>query len=255
MLTRLRSAWPIALRTLLIGGLLGSAVFLAAAPAVPSLQVSLGGNGDSKQLGASLQILILMTVLSLAPAFLILTTAFTRIVIVLSFVRTALGTQAIPPNQVIVGLSLFLTFFVMEPTYREVDRVALTPMAEGKIDAKAAMARAEAPMREFMLRHTYERDLALFLDLRGEKPAKPEDVKFLTLVPAFVVSELKTAFIIGFYIFIPFVIIDLIVASLLMGMGMMMMPPVVISLPAKLLVFVLADGWTVLIRALVSGYM
>jgi flagellar biosynthetic protein FliP len=223
---------------------------------IPNINLGIGGDSDKDQMSTSLKILALMTVLSLAPAILILTTAFTRIVIVLSFVRTALGTQSIPPNQVIIGLSLFLSFFVMGPTYQRINTEAIQPYmaAQNPISFDVAVARAEAPLRDFMLKNTYEKDLKMFLDMRGETVETREDVPILTLIPAFVISELKTAFVIGFYIFLPFVVIDLIVASLLMGMGMMMMPPVVVSLPAKLLVFVLADGWSVLVKALLAGY-
>lgn len=247
-------------KPILVGLLLAVAAAVLAqdqAIPIPSISFGIGGDSDKDQLSTSLKILALLTVLSVAPAILILTTAFTRIVIVLSFVRTALGTQSIPPNQVIIGLSLFLSFFVMGPTYKEVNEQAIQPYmaAENPISFEEAVKRAEAPLRNFMLHNTYEKDLQLFLDMRGETVETRDDVPLLTLIPAFVVSELKTAFIIGFYIFVPFVVIDLIVASLLMGMGMMMMPPVVVSLPAKLLVFVLADGWSVLIKALLSGYM
>jgi flagellar biosynthesis protein FliP len=198
----------------------------------------------------------MLTVLSIAPAILILTTAFTRIVIILSFTRTALGTQNIPPNQVLIGLSLFLTLFVMGPTYERINKEALQPyMAEGStMSFEVAMEKAQAPIKEFMLKNTYESDLKMFMDFKNQTAATRADVDIMTLIPAFVISELKTAFIIGFYIFVPFIIIDLIVASILMGMGMMMMPPVVVSLPAKILVFVLADGWSVLARAILAGY-
>ena len=247
-------------RPVFVGLMLAVAVAVLAqdqAVPIPSISLGVGGDSDKDQLSTSLKILALLTVLSVAPAILILTTAFTRIVIVLSFVRTALGTQSIPPNQVIIGLSLFLSFFVMGPTYKQVNEQAIQPYmaAENPIPFEEAIERAEAPLRNFMLQNTYEKDLRLFLDMRGETVETRDDVPLFTLIPAFVVSELKTAFIIGFYIFVPFVVIDLIVASLLMGMGMMMMPPVVVSLPAKLLVFVLADGWSVLVKALLSGYM
>jgi len=223
---------------------------------VPSIQLGIGGAKSQDQLSTSLQILALLTVLSIAPAILILTTAFTRIVIILSFVRTALGTQSIPPNQVIIGLSLFMTFFVMGPTFERVQKEALVPyMAkQNPISFDKAMARAQVPIKDFMLKNTYEGDLKMFLDMRKQSPKTRKDLDIVSLIPAFVISELKTAFIIGFYIFVPFIIIDLIVASVLMGMGMMMMPPVVISLPAKLLVFILADGWAVLAKAILSGY-
>ncbi len=224
--------------------------------AIPKISVNLGGGAATgkSEVSTSLQILALLTVLSVAPAILILTTAFTRIVIVFSFVRSALGTPTIPPNQVLIGLSLFLTFFVMGPTYQKVNDAALKPLLEGKLDMAKAVDRASGPMREFMLKSTYQSDLKLFLDMRNEHPRTRNELSLITLIPAFIISELKTAFIIGFYIFIPFLIIDLIVASSLMSMGMMMMPPTVISLPAKILVFVLSDGWGNLISALLAGY-
>lgn len=224
--------------------------------AVPSLNIGLGsGNGSQPdQISSSLQILALLTVLSLAPAILMLTTAFTRIIIVLSLLRTALGTQAIPPNQVLVGLSLFLTFYVMAPTYTTINNEAIQPYFRKEISGDVALKKVEGPMKEFMLKNTYKKDLQLFLEFRGEKAATKKDVSLISLVPAFIISELKTAFIVGFYIFLPFVVIDLIVASILMSMGMMMMPPVVISLPAKLLIFILADGWSVITKAILAGY-
>jgi len=223
---------------------------------VPSIQLGVGPAKGQDQLSTSLQLLALLTVLSIAPAILILSTAFTRIVIILSFVRTALGTQSIPPNQVIVGLSLFLTFFVMGPTYERINKEAIAPYTakQNPISFDEAVKRAEKPVKEFMLKNTYEGDLKMFLEMRKQQPKNREELDIFSLIPAFVISELKTAFIIGFYIFVPFVIIDLIVASVMMGMGMMMMPPVVVSLPAKLLVFVLADGWSVLAHAILSGY-
>ncbi|MCG9894322.1 MAG: flagellar type III secretion system pore protein FliP [Fimbriimonadaceae bacterium] len=223
---------------------------------MPNIQIGMNGGQGKGDVSTSLQILAMLTVLSLAPAILILTTAFTRIVIVLGFVRTALGTQNIPPTQVIVGLSLFLTFFVMAPTYQKVYDDALVPYMreQNPISFQEAVSRAEGPIKEFMLKHTYESDLLMLQQMRGETAATAEDVSLVSLIPAFVLSELKTAFIIGFYIFVPFIIIDLIVASILMGMGMMMMPPVIVSLPAKLLIFVLADGWSILARAILLGY-
>lgn len=218
-------------------------------PGVPGAKPAAGN-----EVSSSLQILALLTILSLAPAIMILTTAFTRIIIIFSFVRQAIGTPTIPPNQVIVGLSLFLTFFVMGPTYQKINDTALQPYMKKEISQEVALKRAEAPIREFMLKNTYEKDLTLFMNIRGETAKTAQDVELTSLIPAFIISELKTAFIIGFYIFIPFLIIDLIVASALMSMGMMMMPPVVVALPAKLLVFVLADGWGTLVSAIISGY-
>ncbi len=223
---------------------------------VPNINLGIGAGSDREQLSSSLRILALLTVLSIAPAILILTTAFTRIVIILSFTRTALGTQNIPPNQVIIGLSLFLTFYIMGPTYQQINETAIVPyMRESNpISFDLAVKNAEAPLKKFMLKNTYESDLMMFQDFRGKRAETRADVDIMSLIPAFVISELKTAFIIGFYIFVPFIIIDLIVASVLMGMGMMMMPPVVVSLPAKILVFVLADGWSILARAILAGY-
>lgn len=231
---------------------------LAAAQSFPIPSVTVGVNPSKGAAGgdvaSSLQILALLTVLSLAPAILILTTSFSRIVIIFSFLRSALGTPTIPPNQVVIGLSLFMTFFVMGPTYKQINDKALQPYMQKKMTFEVAVQEAQKPLRAFMLRNTYDTDLKLFLNLRKEKVKTADDVAFTTIVPAFIISELKTAFVIGFYIFIPFLIIDLIVASALMSMGMMMMPPVVVSLPAKLLVFVLANGWATLIAAILTGY-
>lgn len=225
-------------------------------PAIPKIGISLGGSAaKGGEVATSLQILALLTVLSLVPAILMLTTCFTRIVIILGFVRTALGTPSLPPNQVLVGLSLFLTLFVMKPTWEQVDARAIKPLTDGRITIAQAVKEATPPVRDFMLRSTYTSDLQLFLDLRGgPAPKNRDELDLSALVPAFMISELKTAFLIGFYVFVPFLIIDLIVSSALMGMGMMMMPPTVISLPAKILVFVLADGWSTIIQAILAGY-
>lgn len=249
-------AAKLASRCLIAALLLGVVAMAVAGPSLPIPRISLGVDSaqDPKQVSTSLQILALLTVLSVAPAIFILTTAFTRIVIILGFVRSALGTMNIPPTQVIVGLSLFLTFYVMGPTWNEMHRTGLKPYMEGKIDFDVALDRVQKPLKDFMLKNTYERDLKVFMDLRKEKPRSRDEVNILSLIPAFIVSELKTAFIIGFYIFVPFIVIDLVVASALMSMGMMMLPPVVVSLPAKLLVFVLADGWSVLVQAILSGF-
>ncbi len=233
-----------------------AAVAFPQIPAVPKIGISLGGAAaKGSEVATSLQILALLTVLSLVPAILMLTTCFTRIVIILGFVRTALGTPTLPPNQVLVGLSLFLTLFVMKPTWEQVDARAIKPLTNGQITMSQAVKAATPPVRDFMLRSTYTSDLQLFVNLRGgPKPRNREELDLSALVPAFMISELKTAFLIGFYVFIPFLIVDLIVSSALMGMGMMMMPPTVISLPAKILVFVLADGWSTIIQAILAGY-
>ncbi|KAA0236720.1 MAG: flagellar biosynthetic protein FliP [Armatimonadetes bacterium] len=215
------------------------------------------GAGGGTTYSVPVQTLLFFTLLTFLPAVLLMMTSFTRIIIVLSLLRMALGTQTTPPNQVLIGLALFLTFFVMGPTYQQINEDAIQPYLssseEQKISFDEAVERAQKPLREFMLKNTYESDLRLFLDMREERPDR-ESVSLLALIPAFILSELKTAFIIGFYLFIPFLIVDLIVASGLMSMGMMMLPPTVVSLPAKLLVFVLADGWGALVSAILQGY-
>ncbi len=234
--------------------LLGLVQFASAQAGLPKISIGMGKAQTQGDVSTSLQIMAMLTILSLAPALMILTTAFTRIVIILSFVRTAIGTQSIPPNQVIIGLSLFLTFFVMGPTWQKVNDTAVQPYFANQLTQQQAIEKATIPVRDFMLKNTYEKDLRLFMNIRKETPKTKKDVSLTTLVPAFVISELKTSFIVGFYIFIPFLIIDLIVASGLMSMGMMMLPPSMVSLPAKLLVFVLADGWATLVSAILSGY-
>lgn len=210
---------------------------------------------DLTQTGSAVQLLLLITVLSLAPAILVLMTSFTRIVVVLSFVRNALGTQQLPPNQVIIGLSLFLTFFVMMPTFAEVNSTALQPYLQNEITREQALDNAEQPLRIFMFKQTREKDLELFVGLANiERPRTYGDIPTHVLIPAFVISELKTAFQMGFAIFIPFMIIDMIVASTLMSMGMMMMPPMMISLPFKILLFVLVDGWHLVVESLVTSF-
>ncbi|SPF31489.1 flagellar biosynthesis protein [Candidatus Desulfosporosinus infrequens] len=213
------------------------------------------GNSSSQQMGTSLQLLLLMTVLSLAPAILMLMTAFTRIIIVLSFVRNALGTQQLPPNQVMVGLAMFLTFFVMAPTWTLINTNAVQPYLKNQITQTEALAKAEEPLRAFMFRQTREKDLELFVGLsKTTRPKTYREVPTYVLIPAFVISELKTAFQMGFAIFIPFMVIDMIVSSTLMSVGMMMLPPMMISLPFKLLLFVLVDGWHLVVQSLVTSF-
>jgi len=203
----------------------------------------------------SLQLFLVLTALSLAPAILITMTSFTRIVVVLGFVRNALGTQQLPPNQVLIGLALFLSFFVMAPTWQEVNANALQPYLNKKISQQDAINRAEGPIRTFMLKQTREKDLALFVQLaKIERPKTYKDVPTYVVIPAFVISELKTAFQIGFTVFLPFIVIDMIVASTLMSMGMMMLPPMMISLPFKILLFVMVDGWHLIVKSLVAGF-
>lgn len=205
--------------------------------------IEMFSSSDPSAISNSVRIIILLTILSLAPGILILMTSFTRIVVVLSFVRMSLATQQMPPNQVLVGLALFLTFFIMAPTFSEVYNEALEPLFNEEITLDEAYETASVPLKEFMAKHTRQKDLALFLNYSGAKrPESVEDIPMSALIPAFAISELKTAFQIGFMIFIPFLIIDMAVASILMSMGMMMLPPVMISLPFKILLFVLVDG-------------
>lgn len=212
-------------------------------------------DSDTANVATSVKLLLLLTVLSLAPAILILMTSFTRIIIVLSFVRTALATQQMPPNQVLVGLALFLTFFVMAPTFQEVNEVALSPLFAEEISLDEAYEEASVPLKEFMAEHTRQKDLALFLKYNGaDRPESIEEIPMTMLVPAFALSEIKTAFQMGFMIFIPFLVIDMIVASVLMSMGMMMLPPVMISLPFKILLFVLVDGWHLIITSMLQSF-
>ncbi len=236
-------------------GALAAVASLGRAAALPDIRVSIGQSSSPQQVSLTLQIVFLMTVLSLAPALLMLTTSFTRIIIVLSFLRQAIGTPTIPPNQVILGLALFLTFFQMNPVFSRVNDEALKPYLAGRIGQQKALDRALVPMRDFMFRQTREKDLALFVYLsKSPRPAGPQDVPTLVLIPAFVTSELKTAFEMGFLIYIPFLIVDMVVASTLMSMGMLMLPPVTISLPFKILLFVLIDGWHLIVRSLMLSF-
>ncbi|GIN94700.1 flagellar biosynthetic protein FliP [Siminovitchia terrae] len=212
-------------------------------------------NSSPETVSTSVKLFLLLTVLSIAPGILIVMTSFTRIVIVLSFVRTSLATQQMPPNQIIVGLALFLTFFVMAPTLNQVNKEALKPLFNDEISLEESYERAAVPFKEFMSSYTRQKDLELFLNYSGtERPKTIEDIPLTALVPAFALSELKTAFQIGFMIFIPFLVIDMVVASVLMSMGMMMLPPVMISLPFKILLFVLVDGWYLVVKSLLQSF-
>ncbi|QOR68570.1 flagellar type III secretion system pore protein FliP [Cytobacillus suaedae] len=212
-------------------------------------------NSAPENVSTSVKLLLLLTVLTIAPSILILMTCFTRIIIVLSFVRTSLATQQMPPNQVLIGLALFLTFFIMSPILSEVNEEALTPLFNEEINLEEAYERAALPFKQFMAKHTRQKDLELFLNYSGsERPASIEEIPLTALVPAFAISEIKTAFQIGFMIFIPFLVIDMVVASVLMSMGMMMLPPVMISLPFKILLFVLVDGWYLIVKSLLQSF-
>jgi len=222
---------------------------------VPSLTLNMGDGTGPKQVSSVLQIVMLLTVLSMAPAILLMTTSFVRIVVVLSFLRQAMGTQQMPPNQIIIGLAMFLTFFIMSPVFTQMNEKALQPYLQEQIEEKEALALAVTPMREFMFTQVREDDLKLMTELSGNKaPATRAEVPTMTLIPAFMLSELKRAFQIGFMIFIPFLVIDMITATVLMTMGMLMLPPVIISLPFKILLFVLVDGWNLIVGSLVRGF-
>lgn len=239
----------------LLGVALG--VLLVAVPALaangPSLAVDLGSDSDRWDTG--IQLVVLFTLLSFAPAMLIGLSAFVRIVIVLAFVRQAVGTQQMPPNQVILALALFLTFFVMMPTFRQIDHDAIEPYLEESLPPSEAIQRGFTPLRKFMLRQTREKDLALFLGIDGgQRPTEASEVPADVVIPAFLISELKSAFQISFMVYIPFLVLDMVVAAILTSMGMITLPPVLISLPFKLMIFVLVDGWNLLVSALVKSF-
>ncbi|MGE0230618.1 MAG: flagellar type III secretion system pore protein FliP [Flavobacteriaceae bacterium] len=248
------AARPCLRHRLLCVPLLAAVALLVAGPAFAQ-QVTLdfqGGAGFSER---ALQILALVTVLSLAPSILVMVTSFTRIVVVLSLLRSAIGLQTAPPNAVMVSLALFLTAFVMAPVFQRAYTDGVQPLVAEQIDAQEAFNRASVPFREFMMSHVREKDLALFISASGEPPPETrEDVSLRILVPAFMISELRRAFEIGFLLFVPFIIIDMVVASILMSMGMMMLPPVIISLPFKLIFFVLVDGWNLVAGSLIQSF-
>jgi flagellar biosynthetic protein FliP len=248
-------------RSIAIGLVASSLILLAAAPGwgqlpVPALKIGLGEAKNPGEVSTLLQILMLLTVLSLAPAILIMMTSFTRLAIVFSFLRHAIGTQQMPPNQIILGLALFLTFFIMTPVWQTVKETAWDPYMNKKITQEQALEAAAKPVRSFMFKQTREKDLALFLNLaKITKPKNTEDIPTMVLIPAFMISEMKTAFQIGFVLFLPFLVIDLVVSSVLLSMGMMMLPPVMIALPFKVLLFVLVDGWHLIVGSLVKSFM
>lgn len=223
--------------------------------AVPRISLGVEQTQAPSDIAMGLQIVFLLTILTLAPSLLIMVTSFTRTVVVMSLIRNAIGVPQLPPNQVLVGLSLFLTFFVMAPTWNRINGEALQPYLAGEIRQTEATEKAIVPIRDFMLKQTRERDLALFVELaKLERPRVADDIPTYVIVPSFVISELKTAFQMGFLIFVPFLIIDIVISSVLMSMGMMMLPPVLISLPFKLLLFVMVDGWHLIVRSLVQSF-
>ena len=232
----------------------GGTVPFAEAVSLPSIQLGMDDVEDPEKVSSALQILFLLTILTLAPSILILTTSFARIIIVLSFLRQAMGTQQTPPTQILIGLGLFLTLFVMGPTWNEINDKALQPFLNEEISQTDALKKAEMPLKTFMLKQTREKDLSLFIEISGENPTTSEEIDIRSLIPAFIISELKTAFQIGFLIYIPFLILDMVVASILLSMGMMMLPPVLISLPFKLMLFVMVDGWYLTVGSLMRSF-
>ena len=236
---------------------IASASFSFAQPQIPipKIGLTLEEANNPQEVVSTIEILFILTILALAPSILIMMTCFTRIIIVLSFLRKALATQTTPPNQVLIGLALFLTFYIMAPVGSEINQKAIQPYLSEEISQETALENAMDPIRNFMFKYTREKDLALFLEIsESEKPEKLEDIPSKSLIPAFIISELKTGFQIGFILFIPFIIIDMVVASTLMSMGMMMLPPVMISLPFKILLFIMVDGWNLIIRSLITGF-
>lgn len=227
----------------------------AANMSIPSIKIGVEEATSTGDVSVALQIIALLTILSLAPAILVLMTSFTRLIIVFHFLRQAMGVQQSPPNQVMVGLALFVTFFIMAPVWQDVYQNSLKPYMDEEMTAKDAFDTAQKPVKKFMLINTREKDLALFVNAsKTKRPKNQEDVSLVVLIPAFVISEIQTAFIIGFTIYIPFLIIDMVAASVLLSMGMMMLPPIMISLPFKLMLFVLVDGWNILVGSMIKSF-
>lgn len=222
---------------------------------VPTVNIGVEEADSPAQLSTVLQIMLILTVLTLAPAILVMMTSFTRLIVVFSFLRQAMGTQSMPPNQIMIGLALFLTVIIMMPVWTEINDQAFKPYMANELTQQEALERSAQPIREFMFKQTREKDLALFMSLsKYERPENKDDVPLAALIPAFVISELKTAFTIGFILYVPFLVIDMVVASVLLSMGMMMLPPVMISLPFKLMLFVLVDGWHLVVGSLVKSF-
>lgn len=239
----------------LLVSLLAAGASAEAAPLIPSLGINVGTADTPQDVSTTLQVLAALTVLSIAPSILVMTTSFVRTVVIIGFLRNAMSTQNVPPNQVVIALSLFITFYIMGPYWSQMNDQGLQPYLNGQITQEEAITKVVAPMREFMFKQTRESDLALFVNLSDSpRPESQDDVSTFTLIPAYVISELKTAFQVGFMVYIPFIVIDMIVASTLMSMGMMMVPPVMISLPFKIMLFVMVDGWHLLIRSIITSF-
>jgi flagellar biosynthetic protein FliP len=235
--------------------ILGGSAWAQGLPPLPNVTIGLGQGDKPQQVSVLLQVLFLLTVLSLAPAIVVMMTSFTRLAIVFSLIRHALGTQQMPPSQILIGLALLLTFFLMSPVYNQINKEALQPYLADEISQEEAIEKALTPIRQFMFKQTRKKDLALFIKIsKAERPADMSQIPTLVLIPSFVISELKTAFQIGFMIYIPFLVIDMVVASVLLSMGMMMLPPFMISLPFKLMLFVLVDGWNLLVGSMVKSF-
>ncbi|SHI79987.1 flagellar biosynthetic protein FliP [Geosporobacter subterraneus DSM 17957] len=256
MMTGKRRLWLIMIGTLLLFFAFSATISYAEPPLpIPRIGLNLEEAQSPREVASSIEILFILTILALAPSILMMMTCFTRIIIVLSFIRKAISTQTTPPNQVLIGLALFLTFFIMAPIGAEINNTAVQPYLQEQISQEIALENAMKPVRNFMFRQTREKDLALFIDISGsEKPKQLEEIPSKALIPAFIISELKTGFQIGFVLFIPFIVIDMVVASTLMSMGMMMLPPVMISLPFKILLFIMVDGWNLIIKSLIEGF-
>ena len=233
------------------------ALFLQAVPAAQStLSVDMTGTNGQVQMTMPVQILILLTLLSFVPALIISVSSFTRVIIVFHFLRQAIGTQEAPSNQILIGLAMFLSFFIMNPTLTVMYDDAYIPWSKGEIAQDVALERGAAPLKQFMLKSTREKDLKLFVDLsHGPRPSGPNDLPMRTVIPAFMISEIKTAFQIGFVLFLPFLVIDMVVSSVLLSMGMMQLPPMMVSLPFKILLFIMVDGWNLIISSLVKSYV
>ena len=226
-----------------------------AAPLIPSVNVDIGTSENPQEVSSTLQVIALLTILTIAPGVLIMTTSFVRIVVVIGFLRNALATQNVPPNQVVLGLAMFMTFYIMAPYWSAANENGIQPYLAGEISQEEAIEKTIEPIREFMFKQTRESDLALFVNLsESERPESQDEVSTFVLIPAFMISELKTGFQIGFMIYVPFIVIDMIVATTLMSMGMMMLPPVMISMPFKILLFVMIDGWHLLIDSLIVSF-
>ncbi|MCY6370378.1 flagellar type III secretion system pore protein FliP [Clostridium ganghwense] len=223
---------------------------------IPKIDISVDKASNPKDYVDNIKLLIMLTVISLLPSFIVMMTSFTRIIVVFGFMRSAMGTQQAPPNQILIGLALFLTVFIMAPTYNKVNNDAIKPFLENKINQQQAIEKGSKPIREFMLKQTRQKDLDLFVDISkiDKTNLNKDNVPLYVVIPSFIISELKTAFSIGFLLYVPFLIIDIVVASILMSMGMMMLPPVMISLPFKILLFVMVDGWYLLIKSLIMSY-